>query len=121
MLALAVMNTVTGDTLFSAAGAEPTLILRTGGAAEQEEIRGTPLGIALEATYTAKSTRLIVGETILMATDGITEARRGPAFLGIDGMAALSEKVEPRAPLRELCQAIYGGARDFAGGGLPDA
>ncbi len=120
VLALAVVDTVTGEVAFSASGAEPTLILRASGSVEKLEIRGMPLGISADAAYTLKSTILEVGETVMMATDGIIEARRGRAFLGTDGMAALAEKAGPDATLVELRQAIYGGARDFALGRLRD-
>ena len=120
ILALAVIDTSTGEAAFSAAGAEPTLILRVGGRAERIEIIGTPLGIQPDVSYLLKTTLLEMGETALMATDGITEARRGHAFLGVDGMAALAEKAGPSASLAELSQAIYGGARDFANGNLHD-
>ena len=77
---------------------------------------GMPLGIQPNMRYTAKTTLLASGETVLMATDGITEARCSHAFLGAEGMAALVEQAGPTASLPELIKAIYGGARDFAGG-----
>ena len=120
ILALAVVDTATGEASFSAAGAEPTLVLRANGTAEQVVIIGSPLGIQPEQTYTAVPLLLASGETVLMATDGITEARRGHAFLGIEGMAALAVKAGPTVSLLELSQAIYGAARDFAGGDLRD-
>ena len=46
--------------------------------------------------------------------------RRGKAFLGTQGMAALAEKAGPTASLPELSQAICAGARDFADTGLRD-
>ncbi len=120
ILALAVVNTVTGEASFSAAGAEPTMILRAGGVVEKVEVFGSPLGILPDTAYMAKTVRLAFGETVLMATDGITEARRGQVLLGIKGMASLAEKAGPSASLRELTEAIYGGAQEFAGGRLRD-
>lgn len=120
VLAVAVVDTVTGEAAFSAAGAEPTFVLRADGAAEPVEITGMPLGIQPNAEYTAKSLRLASGETVLMATDGITEARRGAELLGIRGMSALAEKAGSNTSLAELSQAIYEGARSFAGEALRD-
>ena len=120
VLALAVIDTGTGKTIFSAAGAEPTLILRADATVEPVSIVGLPLGIQLEAAYTAKTRHLGLKETILMATDGITEARRGQTLLGAEGLITLLEKTGPDASLQELNQSIYQGARDFAGGGLHD-
>jgi PAS domain S-box-containing protein len=120
VLALAVVDSVTGEAVFSTAGAEPTLILRSDGRAEPVEITGLPLGIRPGALYEAKTTRLACGETVLMGTDGITEARHGRAFLGTDGLAALAMQTGPSASLQELSHGIYCGARAFAGGKLRD-
>ena len=120
ILALCVVDTIAGQAVFSSAGAEPTLILRADGTTERVEIIGSPLGIQPGATYTAMTMRVASGETVLMATDGITEARHGHEFLGIEGMASLAEKAGPTASLMELSQAIYDGARDFANGRLHD-
>ncbi len=120
ILALAVVDTITGDVTFSSAGAESTLILRMSGLTERIEIIGLPLGIQANAIYQAKTLVLEPGETILMATDGITEARHGQSFLGREGFVALAEQVGPTAPLGTLSQAIADGARDFADGVLRD-
>jgi len=120
VLALVVMDTLTGEAAFLAAGAEPTLILRANGTAEPVEVTGLPLGVQPGAQYMAVAALLASRETVLMATDGITEARRGKAFLGTEGMAALAAKAGPTASLPELSQAICVGARDFADTGLRD-
>lgn len=120
VLAVAVVDTVTGDAVFSAAGAEPTLILRHEGRAEPVSIVGLPLGIVADTVYTARTLPLELGDTIVMATDGITEARHGHAFLGSDGLATLTEESGPARPLSELSQALYAGAQTFAHGLLRD-
>ena len=120
VLALAVVDTVTGEAVFSAAGAEPTLILRVDGMVEPVEIIGLPLGIQPDAVYAAKTVLLEAGGTVIMATDGITEARRGQSFLGTQGITALAEKAGSVTSLLELSQAIYTGAQDFAAKGLRD-
>ncbi len=120
VLALAVVDTNTGDAVFSSAGAEPTLILRMDGVVQPVGIIGQPLGIQAGVDYTARTARLASGETVLMTTDGVTEARRGHAFLGTEGIMQIAEKAGSRASLQTLSQAIYNGARDFAGGGLRD-
>jgi len=120
VLALAVMDTDAGRAHFSMAGAEPTLILRQDGTVEAVEITGCPLGIASNSPYTAKSMRLGPGETIIMATDGITEARRGYDFLGSDGLTALVEKAGPSLSLRDLTETLYKEALEFSGRGLND-
>ncbi len=120
VLAQVVVDTGTGEAVFTAAGAEPTLILRADGSTEQIEITGLPLGTWPGAIYTAKTSPLAAGDTVLMSTDGITEARHGQSFLGVDGLATLAEKAGATVPLPELCQAIYAGACAFAQGRLRD-
>ncbi|HEY3331855.1 MAG TPA: PAS domain S-box protein [Capsulimonadaceae bacterium] len=120
VLAVAIVNIATGETLFSAAGAEPTLVLKTDGTVEYVSMIGTPLGIHMEATYGVEARMLAVGDTVIMATDGITEARRENDFLGICGMANLASTAGVSITLPELRQAIYRGAVAFADGGLRD-
>ena len=66
VVAVAVVNTSTGDASFSAAGAEPSLILHADGRVEQMETYGRPLGIQPLAEYTTCKRVLASGETIMM-------------------------------------------------------
>jgi PAS domain S-box-containing protein len=120
VLAIVVLNTITGEAIFSSAGSEPTLVLRKNGEVEQVEIVGTPLGIQSDSEYPTDSRMLEQGDTIIMATDGITEARQGTDFLGIEGMALLAEEAGSTKTLLELCQSVYAGAVEFSGGRLRD-
>jgi serine phosphatase RsbU (regulator of sigma subunit) len=54
------------------------------------------------------------GETVIMSTDGIAEARRDNEFFGLEGIAEAAKTTGPQAPLNQLVQAIYNSARDFA-------
>jgi PAS domain S-box-containing protein len=120
VIAVAVVDATTGLAKFSSAGAEPSLILRADGSIETTALKGTPLGIMPQQIYEVETHQLAHGETLLMATDGITEARRGKEFLGLDGMTALLKAAGPNAPLNFLSQAVYAGARKFAQDGLKD-
>lgn len=120
VLALAVVDTSTGNSTFAAAGAEPTLILRADGKTEEVMATGTPLGILPGSTYETTTTVLELGDTLVMATDGITEARQDTCFLGTEGLSVLAERAGSSSTLLALSQAIYDGAMDFAGGRLSD-
>jgi PAS domain S-box-containing protein len=113
---LAVINPATGAMELAVAGAEPPLILRAGGGFEEARAGGMPLGIAPKAMYEADLTHLEPGDLLLMATDGITEARQGNDFLGNSGLAELARQAQGRAALAETGQAILDGARAFARG-----
>ena len=120
VLSLAVVDRISGEAVIAVAGAEPPLVLRAAGAADMVETGGRLLGVESGADYPIRTLRLESGDTLLMATDGITEARRGHTFLGVEGLAALAGEAGVTAPLREVCETILHGARAFAGGPLRD-
>ena len=124
VLTLAIVDTATGDATVAVAGAEPPLVLRPGGAAEEVRARGLPLGVSTKAAYQSLALTLGPGDLLLIATDGITEARRGREFLGLDGLARLAQDSLSRTPeqaaLPGVAEAILAGAQEFAGGRLHD-
>jgi serine phosphatase RsbU (regulator of sigma subunit) len=99
---------------------EPALVLRVSGAAEQIESIGPAIGILPGSVFEARTVSLAPPDTVIITTDGITEARHGSVFLGMAGVAELAQRAGSAKSLRDLSQAIYSGARDFAGGDLRD-
>jgi serine phosphatase RsbU (regulator of sigma subunit) len=69
------------------AGHPPPLVLRTGGAVEPVGLPGHPLGILDTPTFRDDSTLLAPGDTLVLYTDGVTEAGGGDAGLGEEGLA----------------------------------
>ena len=120
VLTLAVVNTSTGTARIAAAGAEPPILLHPSGTFEEVSIRGMPLGIVSESNYLATDVFLDTGDLLLIATDGVTEARQGRQFLGNDGMARLAAESLERGSLAEIGEGILEGARAFASGRLHD-
>ena len=120
VLSLVVLDTATGEAGFSVAGTEPPLILRANGACEQVSANGVPLGIQIKEKFSVTSIRMEPGDVLLMATDGVTEARRGRDFLGYDGMVSLAMDALPLEKLATIGSAIVEGARAFAGGKFQD-
>jgi PAS domain S-box-containing protein len=123
-LALVIINPQTGAAAISSAGAEPPVILRASGAVEVIEPGGLLLGIQPEVTYKARRLQLHPGDTLLMATDGITEARRlnvpghrrrGSSFLGHDGMVAIAKQHRGVSSIRAMSRAMVNDARAFGG------
>lgn len=120
VLTLVVIDTTTGVTTFTVAGAEEPIILRAGGTGETVPATGLPLGILPGQVYAAAMGSLAPGDAVLLTTDGITEARRGPReFLGNEGMLRLAEQAAAGS-VRYIGQAVLEGARAFAGGTLHD-
>ncbi len=120
VMTLAVIEAATGKTQIAVAGSEPPILLHANGMYDEISVNGVPLGIAPKAEYTGKDLYLETEDLLLVATDGITEARRGSEFLGNDGMARLAVEALPLGSLEEIGQAILAGAKSFAGDRLHD-
>ncbi|MBC7808399.1 MAG: PAS domain S-box protein [Akkermansiaceae bacterium] len=123
-VSVAVINTRTGEAQVAAAGMEYPLIVRGDGTTESIEVGGLILGINADAEYAAETVSLGVDETIILVTDGITEAR-GPFperdMFGYNGLIevarqAFTEAVTPEA----MGERIVSAATDFAVGKLQD-
>ena len=71
---LGILSTDTGALRFASAGHDPTILVRSGGEAELLMPTGMPLGLMPGAEYTASEITLEVGDSLVMYTDGITEA-----------------------------------------------
>lgn len=119
-VALAVVDTARRTVAFSTAGAEPPLIVRAGGGAEEIALQGTPLAVTAKAEYQVVEVALNVRDRIVMVTDGITEARRGREFLGYDGLLRLAREASARESAQQVAQTILSEAKTFAGGLLRD-
>ncbi len=120
VLTLAVVDTATGMARIAAAGAEPPILLHPDGTFAEVAVSGIPLGIAVKANYQATDLYLDTGDLLLIATDGVTEARQGRQFLGNDGMARLAAAALPLGPLADIGQAVLDGAKSFAENRLHD-
>ena len=70
---LAVLEPPAGSLSYASAGHNPALVIRSSGEVESLERTGVPLGL-VEAEYAAKRCRLDPGDTLVVYTDGITEA-----------------------------------------------
>lgn len=113
------MTPATGQVTAASAGAEPPLILRANGTAEPVAAQGSLLGLQRDIDYETVEVTLGLGDTILMVTDGVTEARQGSEFLDYEGMRSLAHTASASS-LREIGGAILEGARAFADGALSD-
>lgn len=124
VLALALVTPATGEVQVCLAGAEPPLIVRGGGEAEELSPGGLPLGVMPDETYPVTALSLEHGDIVVMTTDGITEARApsatGSRFLGYDGFARLAREAKDAPSLVEMGQAILDGANAFSSGSLRD-
>lgn len=73
---LGILSSETGALRFASAGHDPSILVRAGGDVELLMPTGMPLGLMPEATYSALETTLETGDTLVLYTDGITEAAK---------------------------------------------
>ncbi|WP_431033680.1 PP2C family protein-serine/threonine phosphatase [Streptomyces sp. P6-2-1] len=62
----------------TSAGHPPPLVVRVDGGVQRADTHGTLVGVLPEVRATTDTVRLAPGETCLLYTDGITEAKGGP-------------------------------------------
>lgn len=120
VLSLAVFDPDTGRLTYVTAGGEPLLMVRENGGLETVGVSGLLLGVQQEITYTATEVQLASGDTVLLATDGLTEARRGREVFGFDGLQVQAAALLPDRPLRDAGQALIESVRGWAGGAFQD-
>lgn len=97
-LTLAVIHAASGEGVVASAGMELSL-----------------LGVEPGQKYESARFRLGHGDTLLMTTDGITEARQGTKFLGTEGLLRLVREAQPLGTLEVTGQAILAGATALEG------
>lgn len=112
-LSLFVIDPSTGEGMLSLAGSEPALLRRAKGEIEALEPRGMLLGIEPAQEYGQTEVMMLPGDTLLLATDGITEARRGRDFLGVDGLSDLLRQAAPKGAAQAVGKAVLQGVQSF--------
>jgi PAS domain S-box-containing protein len=122
VLALAIIDPVTGTVTYASAGAEPMLMLMGASDPVTEHGRrsGLMLGVAPDQSYEETTLMLPPGALLLMATDGITEARCEGVMLGLDGLKRLALDALHHSEIGEISRAILDNSRAYSGGHLAD-
>ena len=85
-------------------GASGTVVLRANGLVEQIDVSGTAVGLR-PVRYQAEDDSLDRGDTMLMFTDGIDEARGDDGFYGLERLIALLPAYAGAAP-EVICEAV---------------
>ena len=97
------------------AGHMPALLIRTDGTIEQLEATGFPIGMLPGAEYEGQRTTLEPGDTLVVYTDGLTEAEnpQGEEY-GVEKLAATCGR-HRRASLADLAQELEDDLERFTG------
>jgi serine phosphatase RsbU (regulator of sigma subunit) len=88
-----VLDVKKGELTYANAGHELPLVLRRGsGSPELLETTGPLLAVDGGSQYRQICTPIATGDTLVLYTDGFTEARRGNDFLQVEGLASLLDE-----------------------------
>jgi phosphoserine phosphatase RsbU/P len=112
----------TGEMLFSSAGHPPGLWYRARDKAWEMlqdctphavEIGGLPLGLIPGTAYCQTVVRLEAGDTLVLYTDGITEARDpSGGELGLEGLLEIVRSITPGAPV-DTCHDLLSAVKAY--------
>ena len=106
----------TGRLTFASAGHDPVALIRSSGEVEWLMPTGMPLALMPTATYTGSEATLEVGDTIVLYTDGITEANN-PEEEEFDRRRLAECCVKHRTlPVDDLAEAIHTTVDEFVRG-----
>lgn len=115
-LCIFVFEPATGEFTYCNAGHNPPFLLRSSGQVETLTVGGPVMGILKNAPFSAGSGVLHPGDTILLYTDGASEAEN-PAGkdLGEDGVLQLFQDAGPMPPA-DLIRHVYRAVSDHLSG-----
>ncbi len=116
-----ILDPGSGQLIYANAGHNPPYLFSAQEAAPPQELRNTgmPLGILEEAAWAAKTVALEQGDTLILVTDGITEAQnQQDEFFGDDHLLAVA-RAHLNGSASSLQEAIMAAAGRFADAGLP--
>jgi len=83
------------------------------------ESTGRALGVIESSEYSVGRAKLSSGDVLVLYTDGVTDARRGGEFLGLEGLERLIVR-NAAAPPDELVRRIFASITRFARNQLQD-
>jgi serine phosphatase RsbU (regulator of sigma subunit) len=89
----------------ASAGHPAPIVLRANGTVEEVDVSGMAVGLVKEVRYSPAAVRLERGDTMLMYTDGIDEARADDGFYGLGRLSAFLPAYAGAAP-DVICEAI---------------
>lgn len=85
-VAVATLDPATGDICYASAGHPPAAVLRADGEVALLPLGDIPLGITECLEYAEHEDRLAPGDTLVLYTDGISEAHVGSSLFNFEGI-----------------------------------
>jgi sigma-B regulation protein RsbU (phosphoserine phosphatase) len=116
---LGIVETGTGRMVYGQGGHNPPILVRSSGDPVYEPSGGMPLGVFEDAKFGERTLELKAGETLLVYTDGVTEAMNPQRELF--GEERLKEAVRGQAKLstEKLAERVVQQVAQFARGAEP--
>jgi serine phosphatase RsbU (regulator of sigma subunit)/tetratricopeptide (TPR) repeat protein len=111
----ALLNPERGELRYSSAGHNPPYLLRAGGGLETLPNTGIPVGVLEEAVWSERAIQLQPGDTLVLYTDGVTEAQDVQGdFFGEPRLEAVLN-AHLGEPAENILQAIRRDLAEFVG------
>ncbi|MCS7475914.1 PP2C family protein-serine/threonine phosphatase [Umezawaea endophytica] len=101
------------------AGHPAPIVVHADGEVEQVEVAGIVAGVVPGASYTEVRVRIEAGDTMLMFTDGVDEARGSDGFYGMDRLLGLLPDYAGAGPVA-LCEAVERSVVEYLDGRAHD-
>jgi sigma-B regulation protein RsbU (phosphoserine phosphatase) len=108
------LDPATGELACASAGHPSPRLVRPGGTVEALSARGLAVGIARDQEYVEVTETLAPGDTVVLFTDGVIEARREGELYGEDRLERLLADKSELSPAA-LVDAVLEDCRAFAG------
>jgi phosphoserine phosphatase RsbU/P len=116
-----VLDLDTSVLTFVNAGHElPLLHKSKSGMLNTVDVKGTAAGILPDAKYNAGQIAFEPEDSLLLYTDGATDARRGRDFFDVSGLAAAMLKYCDRWSAQECIEGVFQTIMEFSGGKIRD-
>jgi phosphoserine phosphatase RsbU/P len=111
-----VLDPKTGELVYANAGHNPPMIARANGSVDQVQGGGLLMGILPSASYEAYRVTLNPGDSLVLYSDGVTEAAdvNGEEF-GEERLAGILRENHTRSPY-EILEAVTSAVAEFSGG-----
>lgn len=122
-LAYATVDGADGSVELVLSGHPPPVVVGPDGARVWDIEADLPLGIDTAATFRSHRLVLQPGESLVLCTDGVTEARPDDDQVSLFGLERLSEVVAEHAghaSAQELAEAVWSAVQDWTGGRTTD-
>jgi len=114
-----VFDTGTGGLTYCNAGHPPAIVKRKGDGVKLLTEHSPMIGAFPGLHYQNSNEFLKEGDTLILYTDGVIEARSNGDFFGIEGLVESIENLAP-TPAKEIPQIIFSRVIDFSAGKLLD-